>query len=81
VALAGTIAAGVIRSATRKPVSYEGQLVSTPAGALPAGFIAQIFRGPDFVLVGILPLAFGLPWIVVLVLPLALFAFAIGSRK
>ncbi|MGW5359557.1 DUF6297 family protein [Actinopolymorpha pittospori] len=81
VALAGTIAAGVIRSARRRPVSYEGQLVSTPAGALPAGFVAQIFRGPDFVLVGILPLAFGLPWIVVLLLPVLLFTFALMSRK
>ena len=31
--------------------------------------------------VGIVPLAFGLPWIVVLLLPVLLFTFALMSRK
>ncbi|GAA2757573.1 DUF6297 family protein [Actinopolymorpha rutila] len=75
-ALAATIAAGGIRSVTRQRVSYDGALISTPAGALPAGFVAQIFRGPDFALVGIVPLVFGLPWVLALGLPLALLAFA-----
>ncbi|WP_020577823.1 DUF6297 family protein [Actinopolymorpha alba] len=71
-ALAATIAAAAIRSATRKPVSYEGPLISTPAGALPAGFVGQVFRGPDFLLVGIAPLTFGLPWPLTLGVPLLL---------
>ncbi len=75
-ALAATVAAGAIRSVTRRPVSYEGTLISTPAGALPAGFVAQMFRGPDFALVGIVPVVFGLPWLLALALPLALLAFA-----
>lgn len=77
-ALAAGIAAGLVRSATRKPVSFDGPLISTPAGALPAGFVAQLFRGPDFLVIGALPLTFGLPWPLTLGVPLALLAFALG---
>lgn len=52
VGVATTIGAAIVRSVTRPPVSFDGALISTPAGALPAGFVAQIFRGPDVLVIG-----------------------------
>lgn len=83
IALAAAIGAGVLRSVTRQPVSFDGPLLSTPAGALPAGFIAQLFRGPDFLLVGVAVLALGLWWQLSVLLPFALLVYALwkgGSR-
>lgn len=76
--VAATIGAGVVRSVTRQPVRFDGPLISTPAGALPAGFVGQLFRGPDFLLAGILLLALGLWWQAAAALPLLLLGYAIG---
>jgi hypothetical protein len=83
IAVAAAIGAGVLRSVTRRPVSFDGPLISTPAGALPAGFAGQLVRGPDFLLVGIALLALGVWWQASILLPLALLGFALwkgGSR-
>lgn len=83
IAVAAAIGAGVLRSVTRQPVSFDGPLISTPAGALPAGFVGQLVRGPDFLLVGIALLTLDVWWQAAVVLPLAVLAYAIwkgGSR-
>jgi hypothetical protein len=72
-----TVAAGVLRAVPRKPVSFDGPLLSTPAGALPAGFVGQLFRGPDFLLVGAIPLVLGWWWPAAVVLPLILLMTAV----
>jgi Family of unknown function (DUF6297) len=76
-AVAAAVCAGVFRSVTRQPVSFDGPLISTPAGALPAGFVGQVFRGPDFLLAGIVLLALGLWWQAAVVLPMILLGYAI----
>jgi hypothetical protein len=47
------LAAGLVlaaaRTATRKPMSYDGALVDTPFGTIPADLVRQVFRGPDLV--------------------------------
>ncbi|GAB3400675.1 DUF6297 family protein [Flindersiella endophytica] len=83
IAMAAAISAGVLRSVTRQPIRFDGPLISTPAGALPAGFVAQLFRGPDFLLVGVALLALGVWWQLSVLLPFALLAFALwkgGAR-
>lgn len=77
-ALALAVGAGVLRSVTRKPVSFEGPLISTPAGALPAGFVSQLFRGPDVLLTGVAPLALGWWWPAAVILPLILLVFVLS---
>lgn len=82
-ALTAIIAAGVVRSATREPPSFDGPLISSPMGALPSGFVGSLVRGPDMVVIGLIPVIFGLPGVIMVGLPLALVAFGIfrGSKK
>ncbi|AEE46569.1 DUF6297 family protein [Cellulomonas fimi] len=62
VASAPVWAAAAVRAAYRSAPDWSGPLVSTPAGALPGGVAAVLARGPDVVVLGLLPV-----WIAVLV--------------
>ena len=54
-------AAAAVRSSYRPAPDWAGPLVSTPMGALPTGVGAVLARGPDLVVLGLLPV-----WIAVL---------------
>lgn len=55
-ALAGPAwAGGALRSAFRPAPKWESMTVSTPAGAVPVGAAAVLARGPDVVVLGLLP--------------------------
>ena len=54
-------AAAAVRSSYRPAPDWGGALVSTPMGALPTGVAAVLARGPDVVVLGLLPV-----WIAVL---------------
>lgn len=62
-AVAGTPvwAAGAVRAAYRPAPDWNKPLVSTPMGALPTGVASVIARGPDVLVLGLLP-----TWIAVL---------------
>jgi hypothetical protein len=51
--LAGTVLA-VYRTATRKPVSYDGGVADTPFGPISTNLLRQTVRGPDLVAVLVL---------------------------
>lgn len=55
-------AAAAVRAAYRSAPDWSGPLVSTPMGALPGGVAAVLARGPDVVVLGLLPV-----WIAILV--------------
>jgi len=78
-------AAGAVRSSYRPAPDWGGPLVSTPFGALPTGVGSVLARGPDVVVLGLLPV-----WIAILLrtvntpllfaqVMLALIAFALAS--
>lgn len=54
-------AAGAVRSSYRPAPDWGGALVSTPFGALPTGVGSVLARGPDVVVLGLLPV-----WIAIL---------------
>lgn len=62
VASAPVWAAAAVRAAYRSAPNWSGPLVSTPAGAIPGGVAAVLARGPDVVVLGLLPV-----WIAILV--------------
>jgi hypothetical protein len=55
-------AAATVRAAYRPSPDWSKPLVSTPAGALPSGVAAVVSRGPDVVVLGLVP-----TWIAILV--------------
>ncbi|TDT34456.1 DUF6297 family protein [Naumannella halotolerans] len=65
-AVAGLL--GAIRWVTAKPANYQAPAVASPAGALPTGMIANLVRGFDVVLLVTIPLVFGLPVVISVVL-------------
>jgi len=78
-------AAAAVRSSYRPAPDWGGPLVSTPMGALPTGVAAVLARGPDVVVLGLLPV-----WIAVLLrhvsptmiffqVALSLIAFGVAS--
>lgn len=62
-AVAGTPvwAAGAVRAAYRPAPDWNKPLVATPMGALPTGVASVIARGPDILVIGLLP-----TWIAIL---------------
>ncbi|WP_249667295.1 DUF6297 family protein [Cellulomonas fengjieae] len=54
-------AAAAVRASYRPAPNWAGALVSTPMGAVPTGVAAVLARGPDLVVLGLLPV-----WIAVL---------------
>lgn len=48
-------AGAALRAAFRPAPNWQGPLVSTPAGALPGGALAVLSRGPDVVVLGMIP--------------------------
>jgi hypothetical protein len=54
VALLAGVVAAAYRSATRRPIRYDGALIETPLGMIPIDLILQLARGPDLLGVVIL---------------------------
>jgi ABC-type Fe3+/spermidine/putrescine transport system ATPase subunit len=48
------VLAAVYRTATRKPILYDGGLAHTPIGPIPVTLLRQILRGPDLVAILVL---------------------------
>ncbi|WNB84650.1 DUF6297 family protein [Cellulomonas sp. ATA003] len=48
-------AGAAVRAAYRPPPDWSGPLVATPAGALPLGAAVVLSRGPDVVVLGLVP--------------------------
>ncbi|MCC2592134.1 DUF6297 family protein [Tessaracoccus sp. OS52] len=72
-AVAGLLAA--IRWVSAKPADYGGPIVAVGVGAMPPGMLFSILRGIDMVALVTLPIVFGLPvWVSILI---AAVAFAI----
>ncbi|MCC2309913.1 DUF6297 family protein [Cellulomonas chengniuliangii] len=57
IASAPVWAGAAIRSAYRPAPNWAGPLVSTPMGALPSGVTSVLARGPDVVILGMIPVA------------------------
>jgi hypothetical protein len=52
--LTAGILAAVYRTATRKPIQYDGGLAHTPVGPIPVTLLRQVLRGPDLVAIVVL---------------------------
>jgi Family of unknown function (DUF6297) len=52
--LIADVLAAIYRTATRKPMSYDGGLADTPFGPIPVNLLRQALRGPDLVAVVVL---------------------------
>lgn len=78
-------AAAAVRAAYRPAPDWGGPLVSTPFGALPGGVGAVLARGPDVVVLGLLPVWIALllrhtgPTLVAVQALLAVIAVAVAS--
>ncbi|MGO1488115.1 MAG: DUF6297 family protein [Arachnia sp.] len=72
-ALAGFLA--TIRWVSAKPADYGGPIVSTGVGALPPGMLFSVLRGIDMVALVTLPIVFGWPAWISLVIAAIAFAF------
>jgi hypothetical protein len=78
-------AAAAVRASYRPAPNWGGPLVSTPFGALPGGVASVLSRGPDVVVIGLVPLWIAIllrtvtPTLVVIQLVLAAIAVALGS--
>lgn len=72
-ALAGFLA--TIRWVSAKPADYGGPIVSTGVGALPPGMMFSVLRGIDMVALVTLPIVFGAPAWISLVIAAIAFAF------
>ncbi len=69
-ALAGFLA--TIRWVSAKPADYGGPIVSTGVGALPPGMMFSVLRGIDMVALVTLPIVFGWPaWISLIIAAIA----------
>lgn len=77
--------AAAIRAAYRSAPNWGGPLVSTPMGALPGGVATVLARGPDVVVLGLIPTTIAIvlgrvtPTVIVVQLAFALIAFAVAS--
>ena len=72
-ALAGFLA--TIRWVSAKPADYGGPIVSTGVGALPPGMMFSVLRGIDMVALVTLPIVFGWPAWISLVIAAIAFGF------
>jgi hypothetical protein len=52
--LALGVLGAVYRTATRKPMSYDGGIADSPFGPVPVNLLRQTVRGPDVVAVLVL---------------------------
>ncbi|MGC5167987.1 DUF6297 family protein [Luteimicrobium sp. DT211] len=50
------LGAAAVRAAYRKPPNWSAPLLASPAGGIPAGYVAHVLTGPDCALLGTLPL-------------------------
>lgn len=77
--------AAAIRAAFRTAPNWGGQLVSTPMGALPGGVATVLARGPDVVVLGLIPTTVAIvlgrvtPVIIGFQLAFGAIAFAVAS--
>ncbi|NLE97602.1 MAG: ABC transporter permease, partial [Propionibacterium sp.] len=59
---------GAVRWVSAKPASYSGPLVATGTGAMPPGLMFSMIRGFDMIALTTLPLLFGLPaWVSIVI--------------
>lgn len=66
---------GAVRWQTGGQVDYSAPLVATGTGAMPMSLLTNLFRGIDIVALVVLPLLFGVPPYVSLVIAVVVFAF------
>lgn len=66
---------GAVRWVSAKPASYSGPLVATGTGALPPGLMFSMMRGFDIIALITLPLLFGLPSFVSILIGAIAFAW------
>lgn len=59
--IASAVTAGVVRHGASPRPSYDGPLLSTPAGALPPGLVSQPARGLDVAVLALLPALLNAP--------------------
>ena len=59
--VAAAVIAGVVRHGSSPRPSYDGPLLSTPAGALPPGLVSQPARGLDVAVLALLPALLNAP--------------------
>lgn len=85
VASAPVWAGAALRAAYRPAPNWEGPLVSTPMGALPGGVAGVLARGPDVVILGLIPVIIAVvlqsvPSVLLVVqVALSLIALAVGA--
>lgn len=70
---------GAVRWTVAKPVDYGAPMLATQAGALPPGLIGNLVRGFDMVALVTVPLVFGLPWLVSVLVAGICYWFAMGN--
>lgn len=80
-------AGAAIRSAYRPAPDWAGPLVSTPMGALPTGVASVLSRGPDVVILGMIPVAIAillgsvLPVLLMVQMVLSVIVVAVSSAS
>ncbi len=85
IASAPVWAGAALRAAYRPAPNWEGPLVSTPMGALPGGVAGVLARGPDVVILGLIPVIIAVvlqtvpPVLLVVQAVLSLIALAVGA--
>lgn len=73
---------GAVRWVSAKPANYSGPLVATGAGAMPPGMMFSMMRGFDVIALVTLPLLFGLPaWVSVLIGVVAFVVLSTGMDR
>lgn len=78
-------AAAALRAAYRPAPNWEGPLIATPAGALPAGVMGVLSRGPDVAVLGSVPviicvvLGTVVPAVLVVQVAVSAIAVAVGT--
>ncbi|GAB3624633.1 hypothetical protein GCM10027418_27180 [Mariniluteicoccus endophyticus] len=76
-AVAGLL--GAVRWTIAKPVDYGAPMLATQAGAMPPGLIGNMVRGFDMVIAITIPLLFGLPWLISVLVAGICYWFALGN--
>lgn len=76
--VASAVIAGVVRHGSSPRPSYDGPLLSTPAGALPPGLMSQPARGLDVAVLALLPALLDAPPALALAVAVAVLALVLA---
>ena len=79
--VASAVTAGVVRHGASPRPSYDGPLLSTPAGALPPGLVSQPARGLDVAVLALLPALLNAPAALSLTAAVVVAALVLGVRS